>query len=421
MKVLSRGSAHRKAASLLLVFAIAALAVAALGAGPGSATPTRALACGGVPKVAPTDPTNQLSKLKLTKALQHDYTGWNQPITASNWARWKPKGNPPYKVAIVWSAPSNSWNSYTLKLIQQFLKRSPLVDKSLIVTTASSQQAVAEQVQQYNAAVQQGADIILTNALSPTAMAPAVEAAGKKGIPTISEINTINSGYAINISPNTYLDAAFAADAMVKALGGKGNVLEVLGVPGTTTVIDEQRAWRKIFDSCPDIKVVGTIPAFYSPALAKTGALQWLTTHSEKIDGVINTATMSQGILAAFQQAGRPVPFIADIAAQKGFAAYWRDNASKGYKAVGTVGGATSAANLTVKTILRMLAGQGPKINQFIWRHPLVTDKTLKNYVKAAWTPDTIGTVENPKPTWWSDTDLDRFFTFPQRKKGTGY
>ncbi len=208
---------------------------------------------------------------------------------------------------------------------------------------------------------------------------------------------------------------------MVKALGGKGNVLEVLGVPGTTTVIDEQRAWRKIFDSCPDIKVVGTIPAFYSPALAKTGVLQWLTTHSEKVDGVINTATMSQGILAAFQQAGRPVPFIADIAAQKGFAAYWRDNASKGYKAVGTVGGATSAANLTVKTILRMLAGQGPKINQFIWRHPVVTDKTLKNYVKTAWTPDTIGTVENPKPTWWSDADLDRFFTFPQRKKGTGY
>ena len=129
---------------------------------------------------------------------------------------------------------------------------------------------------------------------------------------------------------------------------------------------------------------------------------------------------MSQGILAAFQQAGRPVPFIADIAAQKGFAAYWRDNASKGYKAVGTVGGATSAANLTVKTILRMLAGQGPKINQFIWRHPLVTDKTLKNYVKAAWTPDTIGTVENPKPTWSERRRSRPVLHVPSTQEGYG-
>ncbi len=112
--------------------------------------------------------------------------------------------------------------------MQKWLKQSPLVDKNIIVTTASSQTAVAEQVQQYNAAVQQGADIILTNAISPTAMNPLIEAAAKQGIPTVSEINTVNSPAAVNISPNTYLDAAVTADAMVKALGGKGNVLQVL-------------------------------------------------------------------------------------------------------------------------------------------------------------------------------------------------
>ena len=417
----ARSSSRRRVGSLFLVLAIAALAIAAFGAGTGSAKPTRALACGGVPNTPPNDPKNLLSKLKLTKALQHDYTGWNQPIQASAWANWKPKHKPPYKVAIVWSAPSNSWNAYTFKLIQKFLKQSPLVNKNLIVTTASSQQAVSEQVQQFNSAVQQGADIILNNPLSPTALAPAIEAAGKQGIPVVSAINSVDSPYAVSVSPNTYLDASFAADAMVKALGGKGNVLEVLGVPGTSTVLDEQKAWRAIFDSCPDIKLIGEIPAFYSVALAKTGVLQFLSTHTQPIDGVIQTATMSQGVLAAFQQAGRPVPFIADIAAQKGFMAYWNDNAAKGYKSFASVGGATSSADLMTKTILRILAGQGPKINQLIWRHPTANVKTIKSYVKPGWTADTIGTVENPKSTWWTDRDLDKFFNHPERKKGTRY
>ena len=421
MSVRFRSGMSRGVGSLLLVVSIAVLAAVAFGVDAGSAKMSRATACGGVPNLPPNDPNNLLPPLKLTKALQHDYTGWKQPIMKSQWSNWKPKGKAPYKVAIVWSAPSNSWNAYTFKLMQKWLKQSPLVDKNIIVTTASSQTAVGEQVQQYNAAVQQGADIILTNAISPTAMNPLIEAAAKQGIPTVSEINTVNSPAAVNISPNTYLDAAVTADAMVKALGGKGNVLQVLGVPGTSTVLDEQAAWKSIFNSCPDINLIGEVPAFYSVALAKTGVLQFLSTHTQPVDGVMQTATMSQGVLAAFQQAGRPVPFIADIAGQKGFQAYWSQNLSKGYHAAGSVGGASSAADLTVKTILRMLAGQGPKINQLIWRHPIVRDKTLKNYVKASWTPDTVGTVENPKPTWWTDQDLNKFFTHPERVKGTRY
>ena len=134
---------------------------------------------------------------------------------------------------------------------------------------------------------------------------------------------------------------------------------------------------------------------------------------------MIQTATMSQGVLAAFQQAGRPVPVIADIAAQKGFMVYWSQNASKGYTSVATIGGATSSADLMVKTILRTLAGQGPKVNQLIWRHPIVSTRAqMQAYVNKTWTPDTIGTVENPKSTWWTDKDLDRFSTTPIARRG---
>jgi ribose transport system substrate-binding protein len=417
----SRSQLRRRTGLLLLVVSVLAVAAATVGAGASSAKQSRALTCGGVPNVAPDDPSSLLPGLKLTKALQHDYTGWPNPIMTSNWSHWKPKGKPPYKVALVWNSPANPFNAYSLNLIQKFLKRSPLIDKNLIVTTTSSQTAVAEQVQQYNAAVQQGAQIIVVDALSAPALQPAVDAAAAQGVPTISQINVFNSSNVINISPNPYLDAAYSADAMVKALGGQGNVMQVIGVPGTSTVVDESAAWDKIFATCPGIKLLPPVVGLYSVSVAQSGVLQFLSTNPAPVNGVIETAVMSQGILNAFLQSGRTVPFITDITAQKGFVAYWAQHRGSGYHAFGVLGSAESASDIATKVILRMLVGQGPKVNQLIWRHPQITDKTVGSIAAKAWTDTTIGTVGSPKSTWWTDSDLNHFFNHPNITKGIDY
>ena len=421
MRDLSWGSLRRRMGVLLLTVSVIAVAVSAFGAGAGSAKPAKALTCGGVPYVAPDDPSGLLAGLNLTKPLQHDYTGWPNPIMTSAWANWKPKSKPPYKVALVWNSPANPFNLYSLNLIQKFLKRSPLIDKNLIVTTTSSQTAVAEQVQQYNAAVQQGAQIIVIDALSAPALQPAIDAAAAQGIPTISQINVFDSPNVVNISPNPYLDAAYSADAMVKALGGQGNVLQVIGVPGTSTVVDESNAWKQIFNSCPGIKLLGPVIGLYSVSAAQSGVLQFLATNPQPVNGVIETAVMSQGILNAFLQSGRTVPFITDITAQKGFVAYWAEHVAAGYHAFGVLGSAESASDIATKVILRMLAGQGPKINQLIWRHPQITDKTVGKIASKSWTDTTIGTVGSPVSTWWTNADLNHFFNHPNITKGINY
>ena len=92
MSVRFRSGMSRGVGSLLLVVSIAVLAAVAFGVDAGSAKMSRATACGGVPNLPPNDPNNLLPPLKLTKALQHDYTGWKQPIMKSQWSNWKPKG-----------------------------------------------------------------------------------------------------------------------------------------------------------------------------------------------------------------------------------------------------------------------------------------------------------------------------------------
>ncbi len=385
---------------------------------------TRAAACGDIPNAPLADPEGAFANLssKLPKSIVHDYAGWPYPILPSAWANWKPKGSGPYKVAIVLSGAANSWYAYWGALVQKFLKRSPLVDKSaLSYYTASNPTAVAEQIQAYNAAVQRGVDLIILVPVSPTAIASAVEAAGKAGIPTILLLNTLASPYTVIVNRNVYKDAAVLASEIAKRLKGEGNVLEVLGTPTAATSVDSRNAWRLVFSQCSGIKMVGSVFGFFSTALTKTNVLQWLSTNPTKVDAAIHAGAMGQGLLQAFQQSGRPMPVFGDLSMSKSIAAYWAQNQSKGYEATGNVGGATSFARLIATTALRMLAGQGPKINTLMWRLPTVYPKTIKTYVQPSWTPETPGSVENPPSTWWTDAQIDLFFNHPERKKGTRF
>jgi ribose transport system substrate-binding protein len=406
---------------------LVAVMTAAVGAKVAPAVNARSTACGGIVNAPPNDPNNLLPALNLSKPQQHFYTGWNHPITASAWANWQPSHKPPYHVAIVWSATGNVFNSYALNLIQKFLKRSPLVDKTIPVTIASSPTAIAEQLQAYNAAVQAKPDLIILSPLAPPAIQSYVEAAGQQGIPTISVFNPIDTPYDVTVTRNTYVDSTTVAAQMVKALGGQGNILEVLGTPSAATTTDEQNQWRTVLNSCPGINIVGPAIGFFSTALAKTAVLQWLSTHPDKVDGVIETAAMAQGVLQAFQQAGRPVPIIGQIQAEKSVTGYWLQNVAKGYHGAAVVGGGTDYASLVSRVALRMLAGQGPKINTVVWPLTPISDKGVQVFAKkywpgaSSWTADTPGSQDNPKPFWYTDKDLDKLFNHPERTQGTKF
>jgi ribose transport system substrate-binding protein len=411
---------HRELIAILVALA-AVSSVLAVSATAAPAKSTRALACGDVPNKAPDDPNHLLAGLKLSKPQQYDYLGWNHPILKSNWANWKPKHKPPYKVAVVWSQPGNGFNAYSFNLVQKFLKRSSIINKKLIVSAASSPSAIADQLQQYNAAVQQKPDLIIFAPLSPTAATSAIDAAAKQGIPTVSVYNDPLTANAVTIASNPYVSGAMVAKALVNALGGQGNVLEVSGSPTAGTTIDTVNAWKAVFGSCPGINVVGQVYGFFSTALAKIQTLQWLSTHSTKVDGAIETGAMAQGVLQGFQQSGRPMPVIGQTQAAKAVVAYWAQHSADGYKLAVAIAGAQQFASLIDTITLRMLAGQGPKISYVPWRYEPFSAATMKKYTNSSWTTDTPGAVELPKLYWWQKKDYDRLFNHPNLTKGTSF
>src|SRR4029079_8408076 len=127
---------------------------------------------------------------------------------------------------------------------------------------------------------------------------------------------------------------------------------------------------------------------------------------------------MSSAIIGAFEQAGRPVPPIMMNFADKGSLAFWRDNRSKGYTAVGSLIGPTAVANLITRVVTRMLAGQGMQYSDLPYSEPLVTTANLNQIVKPSWKVGDTAVAEQPLSTWWTNKDLDRLFRNPKLTKG---
>ena len=126
-------------------------------------------ACGSIPTVAPQDPSGVLAKLPASVTAA--YNGYTSPIAPSAWAHWKPGHAGPYKVAIVWNPPINTFIVDTLKAMTAALKAAGNVD-IISATAPQSPSDVPGNIQLYNEAVAEKPDLIISLPSRPGRSSP---------------------------------------------------------------------------------------------------------------------------------------------------------------------------------------------------------------------------------------------------------
>ncbi len=187
------------------------------------------------------------------------------------------------------------------------IKAHPAVRSGQVALTVfDGQYDALTQSNQFDTMITQHFDAIVFVPIDIQAGADAVRKAKAAGIPTVgSNARVAGDDLLSYVGSNDERAGAMEAEALVKAMGGKGNVVILQGPIGQSGEIERGRGNQQVLAANPGIKVLERKTANWSRAEAQSLMENWLTAHPGQINGVIGqNDEMGLGALEAVKAAG---------------------------------------------------------------------------------------------------------------------
>jgi len=336
-----------------------------------------------------------------------------QPIGPSAYRDWKAKRGPPWTIGYASSYAGNTWRAGVMDRLQNEIipkwKKLGLL-KEVIITQSNLKDSV--QIQQMRQLVDQGVDAVIVCCSNPTALNASVQYAHDKGVPVFSFVGYLTSPYSINSSNNYQLGGYQVGTALSEQLGGKGNVLVVEGIAGTSGSDSQDRGMKAGLKANPGIKIVGDVVGMWTDQIGQAEVQKWLATHPGELDGIIVQSAAELGVLRALEQSGRkmvPITFGGEL----GALCYWRKHPDY-LKASYQLWPPGDDFELIWNIVMRTLEGQGPKIQSVLVDSVKINFDDLKKVLNE----DCDGSSDkwlNVGPANWGSSKeyLDKFFLRP--------
>ena len=190
---------------------------------------------------------------------------------------------------------------------------------------------------------------------------PAIEAAGKAGVPVILADTPPAPGRSTPSS--AWSQNQVEADAGALGLIKKGNILMVKGIAGNENDVVLYNQAIADLKNCPNIHVAATLYGNWDNGTAKTVVSQYLAAHPQPIAGAIQDGGMMAGVVSAFQSKGRHGPDDRRrrvLRRRPVVVAGAQVHVQDGRAAAST---ASRARYTYMNVALRVLANKGPKYN----------------------------------------------------------
>jgi ribose transport system substrate-binding protein len=340
-----------------------------------------------------------------------------QPIGSSAWRDFTAKNPPPWKIGYASSYAGNTWRAAVMNELDNVIipewKSLGLLSE-LVVTQSNLNDST--QIQQMRQLVDQGVDAIIVCCSNPTALNATVKYAADKGVPVFSLTGYLTSEYSINSSVNYQVAGFEIAREMVEQLGGKGNVLVVEGIPGTSGSDSQNRGVLAGLATSPDIKVVGNVAGMWTDQVAQGEVQKWLATNPGQLDGIVVQSAAEMGVLRAVQQSGRGNIPVA-IGGELGALCYWRKNPDY-LTAAYQVWPPADEIQLIWNIMMRTLQGQGPKVQSILVDPVKMNHADLVAVMNEDCNPDSPDWLAVGANRWGGDPAfLDKFFLRPADPK----
>jgi len=166
--------------------------------------------------------------------------------------------------------------------------------------------SIPEQMSQVEDVIVKKPDAIVFTPVDYKALIPSVEKMNAAGIPVVNVTDHMAGGKLVSyVGIDDYKVGLATGQALMKALGGKGNVVIIEGVKGSLSNQDRTRGLTDSLKSYPNVKLLATQPGNFQ----RLNALQVMENMMQsfpQIDGVMaaNDA-MAIGAIEALEAANR--------------------------------------------------------------------------------------------------------------------
>lgn len=190
----------------------------------------------------------------------------------------------------------------------------------LIVLDANDN--VSKQISDIEDLIQQKVDVIMINPTDSDAVVTAVEAANEANIGVVTIDRSANGGDVTSyIASDNVKGGVMAAEYIVEAIGGKGKVVEIQGIPGASPTRDRGNGFHSIVDEEEGIEVVASQPADYDRAKGLQ-IMENILQANPEIDAVFaHNDEMALGALEAIEASQRSIILVGFDATDDGLKA----------------------------------------------------------------------------------------------------
>ena len=258
---------------------------------------------------------NRTSAQDATPAAEFDRAACYQSFPNATPVKYDKQADPPYSLALSNSYIGNVWRTQMINMANVFVTRPDIAPLIKDWQVASSGEDVAAQISQMENMISAGAQAIIINAISPTALSPTVQRARQEGVVVVAFDNIVEAEDIVFVNEDQVEMGKRWATWLVEQMGTSGKVLMVNGVAGTSVDADRTKGAKDVFAQYPDIKIVEVVGK-WDPGTAQTVTANALA--AEKDFTGVWCQGGTDGVVRAFQAAGVPIPPVAGEA-ENGF------------------------------------------------------------------------------------------------------
>ncbi|MDG4879097.1 substrate-binding domain-containing protein [Mesorhizobium sp. WSM4935] len=218
-------------------------------------------------------------------------------------SKWKKEG--PYTIGFSNASISNAWRVAFQHGV--FWAAGQHRDEIAHLLATDANDDPSKQIADIQDLISQGVDVLLIAAATEDALDSVVGRAMEQGIPVIMVDRKVKtaSNYITYITASDWALGRLEALWLCETLGGKGNIVMLPGIAGSSVAEIRIKANEEVFGKFPGIKVLEKQYCDWNPATGKSVMAALIQKHGKEINGVLaDSALQGSGAIQAFLAAG---------------------------------------------------------------------------------------------------------------------